>query len=444
MWPKLTILLLMMMSAAEIHCQQDSLLVLSGRVLCSGRPVPYAALQLQGSSVGVHCNDAGEYLLKIPQGRERDTVTVRSLGYEGRKVPVGKLLKNGDVRLKARAIELKTVTVSDYGTAYQLLLAAVEGIKQIYHQQTAWSTFFYRDWRAVDGELFLFDEAVMCVQRCPYSQYADKRGYLLDPSQREMESNIKTILRHRLLVYDRKLLENKIVRGRGCDQMLAYSDNVDFFDPVATPQASYALAERILRQHRFEPIRTFVDDGEVYYLLRSVGPCRTPKARTNYEYTIRRRDLALVRLVSSKQTFRHRAPTDPWVNWYYNTMIDETDSSVWTYAVRNGHYTLTHYYNATSSRLESSRNGHDGDKQHWMQCHEWVLTDFDMIDANGNNDENNDRQVPVHPQVLPSAFGISSYDKDFWGRYNTIPIDSLPLQLLKQKYSKATSKKSFN
>lgn len=419
----------MLMSVAVARGQNDSLWVLRGKVSCKGRPVPYATLQLHGTSIGVSCNNAGEYEFKLPKNRKHDTVVIRSLGFATQKMTVTQLHYKGDIHLQSQAFELKTVEVNDFRTAHHLLLAVVERIAHNYHQRTATSTFFYRDWRAVDGELYLFDEAVMNVRRCPYSQYADKRGYTLDPSQREMESNLKTILRHRLVVFDRKLLESKIINKRGCDQMLAYSDNEEFFDPMATPQASYALASRKLNEHDFEPIKTFVNDGEVYYLVCSVGPCRTSKARVRYEYTIRKRDLALVRLVSSKKPIRHHAPRDIWVNWYYNAIAIEADSSIWTYDVRNGRYTLTRYYNTKSHRLESHGRGHDKSVQRWNQCHDWVLTDFSL-----NSADTCENQVSVAPQPLPYAFGKSDFSSDFWGNYNTIPIDSLPLQLLIEKY----------
>lgn len=42
--------------------------------------------------------------------------------------------------------------------------------------------------------------------------------------------------------------------------------------------------------------------------------------------------------------------------------------------------------------------------------------------------------MPIYPQTIPGAFGISDFNNDFWGRYNTIPLDSIPLQLLKEKF----------
>ena len=193
----------MLLTTAAMQAQD--MIVLRGRVTAKGKGVPYATLQLQGTSTGVSCNDNGDYELKLPADCQDDTIIVRSMGYIGFKAAVTQLQKNGNVHLKSQAIELKTVVVAGYRSPRHLLSDVVKRIDSNYQQHTAWSTFFYRDWRSIDDELYLFDEAVMNVRRCPYSQYANKRGYSLDPSQREMESNFKTLLRHRLLVYDRQL-----------------------------------------------------------------------------------------------------------------------------------------------------------------------------------------------------------------------------------------------
>ncbi len=416
---------------ATTAMQAQDVISLRGRVTSKGKGVPYTTLQLQGTSIGVACNDNGDYEMKLPVNCKSDTIIIRSIGHLSLKTTVDHLQKNGNIHLKAQAIELKTVIVTDYSSARHLLNEVVAHIGRNYHQRTSWSTFFYRDWRTVDGELYLFDEAVMSVRRCPYSRYADKRGYRLDPAQREMESNLKTLLRHRLVVYDRELLESKIDKPQGCDQMLAYADDEDFFDPVATPQASYALASRLLKEHSFESLKEFSADGEHYYLVRSVGPCRTPKDRVGYEYTIRKRDLAIVRLVTTKQPVRHKAPQNAWVNVYFSSMYVEADSSVWTYDVRDGHYTLTRYYNSKSYRLESKGRGNDDKVQRWRQCRDWIITDFSLTSP-----DSKEQPIAVIPQTLAGAFGSSDYSSDFWGRYNYIPIDKLPLSLLNKKFNR--------
>ena len=60
---------------------QKDYIALSGRVICGSKGVPYATLQLAGTSLGVSCNETGEYELRVPLGTEKDTVVVRCMGY---------------------------------------------------------------------------------------------------------------------------------------------------------------------------------------------------------------------------------------------------------------------------------------------------------------------------------------------------------------------------
>ena len=410
---------------------QDEMLVLRGRVTSGGNGVPYATLQLGESPVGVSCNDAGEYELKVPESLLGDTVVVRSVGYETARLAVRALAKKGDVRLRPHLVELQEVKVKSYRKASQLLRDAVARIDSNYHRRTAYSTFFFRDWRTLDDELYLYDEAVMNVRRTGYQRFADKRVYRFEPGVRELEGNGKRLLRHRLLVYDRHQLDRALTNRDGIDEMMGYDDNGNFVDPVATPQATYLLASRIMRYHKFEPIREFEWDGELYYLVRSVGPGRLLNAKIHYEYIIRKRDLVIVRITSSQERIGQLAPQDAWVNTYYTWLTFDTDTSAWEYDVRDGRYTLTHYYNYRQFHLGSKGRGHDGEYQYWRQCLDWTLTDFAHEPDTLAGDE-----LEALPQTLSGAFGASDYSADYWGRYNSIPIDTLPLRLLKDKFKR--------
>ena len=433
LWVGLLLAMVGVEGLAQCQGQYD---VLRGRVVCGSRPVSYASLSLMGSSVGTACNDVGEYELKVPAGHEEDTVVVSSVGYVQAKLVVGQLRKNGTVKLRNQAIALREVTVSSYRTPQLLLGAAVKHIDSNYHQHKAYSTYFLREWRAVDGELFLFDEAVMQVMRYGYSQYANKRGYRFDVSQREMATNYKHLLRHRLVVYDYDLLNTKLHNPEGVDQMMEYSDNEEFYDPVATPQASFALSRRTLAQHRFEPIQEFVDNGEVYYRLRSVGPGRIGNSKVNYTYIVRKSNLAIVSITAVQHPLQTQAGTESWVNMEYNRMKIIEDSSLWTYSMHEGAYTLTRYYNVSTVEYGTGSRWEFQPKQRWQQCVDWTLTDFSSEAASEEGEI-----IDVRPQSVSGAFGPSDYSNDFWGNYNSVLIDSLPLQLLRQKADTIASRR---
>ena len=413
---------------------QHSSVVLHGRVTSSGHGVPYATLQLQGTSIGVSCNDEGHYELKVPEGHESDTVVVRSMGYYQAKYTVALLAKHGNIKLKVCNVELSEVQVRGYRSGRYLLQEAIDRIGENYRQQTAWSTFFYRDWRAVDNQLYVFDEAVMSVERAGYNRYADKKIYRFDHEKREMNSNYKTMLRHRLLIYDIELLTDILENPDGVDEMMMYADNQDFFDPVSTPQASYMLAKRILGMHFFDPIQEFTDDGVGYYQVSSEGPCRTPGAKVRYVFSIRKSDMAIVSITSSERHVRNLTMLESWINSCYNKLEVEIDTSAWLYDQRDGKYTLTRYYNFKSVRLDATMGRHAGKQQRWLQSIDWVLTDYTLTppDVTGES-------VQARTQLLSNAFGGSDYSTDFWGQYNSILLDALPARLLYEKLN--TSKK---
>ena len=427
---RILVVVFLLVPDGDVLGQEDPT-VLRGRVECRGAAVPYASLQLQGTSIGVASNDAGEFELKLPAGTESDTVVVRSVGYVPVKVAVGELAARGVVRLEEQAVTLRAVEVKSWRSAQHLLEAAVRRIDSNYCQQTSWSTFFYRDWRAVDGELYLFDEAVLSVRRKSYAQYADKRGYHFANDRREMATNYKTLLRHRLVVYDRTLLEGKVNDPAGVNEMMEYADNEDFYDPVSTPQASFALSRRTLAQHKFEPLQEFVADGEVFYLVRSVGPGHISQAKVHYEYTIRKSDLAIVAITAAHSIDNMMASDDAWINMDFSRMSIDKDSSAWSYDVREGRYTLTHYYNSRTLHLGAGDRWRFVPQQGWQRCVDWTLTDFALQAPTSTGEV-----LKARPQNLAGAFGESDYNADFWGHYNTVLIDSLPLRLLKEKLSK--------
>ena len=213
--------------------------------------------------------------------------------------------------------------------------------------------------------------------------------------------------------------------------MLEYYDNESFFDPVYTPQASLLFNSRMMEIHRFGPIREFEDNGETYYHLQS----KILGGNSRYEYTIRKRDLAIVQ-IKSVQTARTERwhPSGDWVNVKYNRLTFDTDSSLWSYDVRDGHYTLTHYYNYKSFYLSPRKWDKMSEPQRWQSSVDWTLTDFSLSDTAARGDT-----IVVRPQTLQGAFGASDIEPSFWGRYNSVVADTLPLRLLLEKLQKKRS-----
>ena len=422
---RLFFLLLMILSVSAAG--QNDYLTLKGRVVCQGRGVPYATLQLKGTSIGVSCNDAGEYELKVPAVHEADTLVIRSVGYEQKEFAVAVALKRARLEIKSNPIVLQEVSVSSYRSALRLLKDAIVCISHNYHQQAGYSTFFMRDWRAVDDEMYSFDEAVMMLKRSSYSEYADKRTFQFIRDERELPDDFKLLLKHRLLVYDKALLISKTGSRNGAAEMLEYADNENFYDPLYAPEACFALADRMIGHYTYGPVMEFFDNGERYY--RFVVTSSTGRQR--YEFTIHRGDLAIVQIKSVQNPWTERPPVKDWVNIAYNRLTHDADSSIWTYEMRNGHYTLTRYYNYKAFHLSAHHKGQKDKTQQWQSCIDWTLTDF-SFDADTTLGDT----ITVRPQTLYGALGESSVEKSFWGHYNSVVIDTLPLRLFAEKMKK--------
>ena len=159
------------------------------------------------------------------------------------------------------------------------------------------------------------------------------------------------------------------------------------------------------------------------------------KIKVRYTYTVRKSDLAIVAITAAVDSANVEAGTDSWINIKYDRMALTTDSSSWRYDVRDGRYTLTHYYNERRLVLGYGDRFRFVGDQEWRQCVDWTLTDFTTIEPTEPGDT-----IYVRQQTLAEAFGASDYDGDYWGRYNSVAVDMLPLRLLREKLMKIKNK----
>jgi hypothetical protein len=196
---------------------------------------------------------------------------------------------------------------------------------------------------------------------------------------------------------------------------------------VYAPQASILLAERVIKRYTFGPVMEFEDNGERYYRFTASNNAGTLR----YEYTIHRGDLAIVQIKSVLNSYVERPPNRDWVNIRFNRLIHDADSSIWTYGVREGHYTLTRYYNYKEFRLCDHQRDRKDFTQRWQMCLDWTLTDFSLTADSLAGDT-----IAVQPQTVYGALGESRQEPSFWGRYNSVVIDTMPLRLFAEKMKK--------
>lgn len=430
----------LLLSAVSLHAQ--SYITLQGRVTDSQtkKSVPYTAVAVQGTCVGTQANDRGEFKLKVESGKQ---VVFSALGYKKQTVGVEQLQKNGNVRLEPFAMQLNEVKVTGYKTPQAILDEAVRRIPENYHMDTTVGTWFHRDWRMLDGELYLFDESVVDMLRYGYTHNDDKTYYTFGDYRREMDDNYKAVRKHRLLILDSLSVSLAAGDQKKAMANLNYSDNQAFSDPVATPRACFDIDADHSKKRTFDPIQEYTDaDGIDYWILRHYSGTSNKHFKAHYTLRIRQDNLAIVDIYFESDTGRYDFnpglwPMQPWSSYtiHHNRQSEH-------YELRNGRYCLTHMVHSSDFTYRSHRNyGYEltAPEQRWTRSSEWLLTDLQPADTSFLR--LNDVQG-YKSRNIAQAFGQSSYDDDFWGQYNTLALDGDVQEALNRFFSNSSSNTS--
>lgn len=436
---KRLILIALILTMGTLSAQEY--VTLKGRITDSRtrKAVPYAAVLLQGTNTGTQSNDAGEYKLKVENGKwkEGDMVLFSAMGYKRLAVSIDHLVRNGNVSLDPHALQLHEVEVTGYVTPQEIIAEAICRIPQNYHVDTTIGTWFQRDYRLLNGDLYLFDESVVDMLRYGYVHDSIKRFYHFTDTIRELDDNYKMVRKHRLLVCDS--LAVALAAGDMKEAMapMDYSDNNAISDVVATPQANWLTAARLIKNHKYDPIQEYTDaDGTEYWLLRAYGRNNGRKVKCHYTLRIRKDNFAIVEASSeidpatASADYPYILQTQkPW-----SKLTIHRTSTNERYELRGDRYTLTRYsffYDATYYCHRHFGYELADSVQHRVESREWILTDLQPGDSSFV------RLNPVQgprKQNLIDAFGASSYDEDFWGQYNTLPLDSAIREKLEAFY----------
>ena len=170
--PVLIISLLLFSSLSSISAQEDYL-TLRGHVTDrdTREGLPAVTVYVAGQAIYTQTNNDGEYVLKVPAEHRDGSVVYALMGYLRDTVSIAKAQRKPDVALASDGGRwLKEVTVTEYSpkAAAQLLIDAVNRIPQNYQTDSVVGTWFYRDVRMLNDELFLFDEMVFDALRVGY------------------------------------------------------------------------------------------------------------------------------------------------------------------------------------------------------------------------------------------------------------------------------------
>ena len=147
------------------NAQQQT--ILQGRITDSERHEAMAGVTVyaEDGSAYTSSNGEGRYVLKLNAEQASGNIVFSMVGYRRDTVSVAALLRKPDRRLAPNIVKLREVSVEEYKKIPDLVQAAVARIPRNFHCDTTIGTFFFRDCRLLNNDIFLFDEMVFDALR---------------------------------------------------------------------------------------------------------------------------------------------------------------------------------------------------------------------------------------------------------------------------------------
>ena len=450
----LIISLLLLFSLTSVSAQENYL-TLRGRVTDrdTREGLPAVTIYVAGQAIYTQTNNDGEYVLKVPTELRDGSVVYALMGYLRDTVSIVKAQRKGDVALISDGGRwLQEVTVREYSpkAAAQLLMDAVNRIPQNYQTDSVVGTWFYRDVRMMNDELFLFDEMVFDALRVGYdTHHALKKlnnrkgayGLVELGYKRPIESNYTSIRHDRLLLCDTAYVKNQVSREVSGDY-IGYEENEVLYDPVEIPNTTTRLSQERLEKaktrNNFHVTEMVDAEGHQYYVVTSRynssgGPFR---GNGSVRIVIAKGNLAIT-CIEETNYFAMR-PFFPLKKVFREAGVDSLarrEHVVYNYGLVEGKYTLTSYTRDEGTDFYCNANSPKGAGLNSMDNHcQCVLTNEHKEGSSFL--KNNTIQPPGSVLVPQRRADHKQYDEAFWQQYNFIPLETSIRQKLEKKLKK--------
>ena len=434
---------------------QESYLTLRGCVTDrdTREGLPVVTVYVAGQAIYTQTNNDGEYVLKVPSEHRGGSVVYALMGYLRDTVSIAKAQHKGDIALTSDGGRwLKEVNVTEYSSksAAKLLMDAVNRIPQNYQTDSVVGTWFYRDVRMMNDELFLFDEMVFDALRVGYDKHhAMKKlnnrkgayGLVELGYKRPIESNYTSIRHDRLLLCDTAYVKNQVSREVSGDY-IGYEENEVLYDPVEIPNTTTRLSqerlEKAKKRNNFHVTEMVDAEGHQYYVVTSRynssgGPFR---GNGSVRIVIAKGNLAIT-CIEETNYFAMR-PFFPLKKVFREAGVDSLarrEHVVYNYGLVEGKYTLTSYTRDEGTDFYCNANSPKGAGLNSMDNHcQCVLTNEHKEGSSFL--KNNTIQPPGSVLVPQRRADHKQYDEAFWQQYNFIPLETSIRQKLEKKLKK--------
>lgn len=132
------------------------------------KPLPFANISLLGKSIGTVSNEQGEFNIKILKKNIYDTLVISYLGYRNTYIPINQLsVLINKIYLEEDHYQIQEVVIRT-NKPREILLEAIEKIRDNYYTDPYYITSFYREIVTNKDKLASISEAVLEVYKSPY------------------------------------------------------------------------------------------------------------------------------------------------------------------------------------------------------------------------------------------------------------------------------------
>lgn len=157
-------------------------------------PLAYVDINITGTNIGTVSNNEGEFLLKVPANNMDKTVTISLLGYQKKEMPLSEFKKeNTRILLDVSITELSFVNVYGARDAEALVRATLDRKNENYYNENALMTAFYRETIKKRNRNASLSEAIVQINKQPYSNSKHDDVSLLKSRKNTDYSRLDTI-----------------------------------------------------------------------------------------------------------------------------------------------------------------------------------------------------------------------------------------------------------
>jgi len=410
--------ILILVGSSTSRAQQDSSLFyqVEGRIVDkkTGKPVVFADIIISGTNIGTVANIAGEFTLKIPWTDTVGSVIISSIGYHNKVISIGRLkTANNLIKLDPAIIALAEIYIHP-NDARDLMISALNNIRDNYSPKPSMVTAFYRESIRRKRKYVTVAEAVLDAYKASYTKPQDRDRIKILKARKSTDFQKKDTLALKLLGGPFSMFQ------------------LDF---VKNPEE--LLEREILQYYEFEITGQVIFDNRLAYVISFVQRSDIEVPLFEGKFYIETKTLAFLGAdYRINEERKHRAsefmvkqkPPGVEVNIekaYYNIK----------YRYFNGEWHLS-YVRTNLTLFMKWKKMHFGSR--YSMVAEMAITDMDTMNITRYKNKN----TVSYKDVFIEQVG-NFEDPGFWGKYNIIYPEE-PIQSAIKRMGRKLRRKTIN